>query len=359
MSSSGDRGGAETMLFRVVAAARRENWYVRCLVPEGVLAADLRDTGAEVRLVPPLRLAEGSKLRAGGALALATACVAARARRASHDADVVLANGLLVVAALRITPRSAPRVWWAHDVLVREDRVRVARWCAPALDLVVGVSQAVLEPLQGMGPPMVVVRNGVDLPDMRVHPPDVTTPPVVGCIAALTPWKGQHLLLEAVARLGRPDLRVELLGAARPKDAVYEARLRNRAARDDLEGRVRFLGHVAEPLEVMRRWHVGVSVSTDPEASGLGVLEGMSVGVPQLVASHGGPAEVLDGAGLMFAPGDVAGLAQGLERMLDDKRLWDRCSMSGPKVVAGQLHRPAQERALLDVLDAAAAGRRS
>ena len=84
------------------------------------------------------------------------------------------------------------------------------------------------------------------------------------------------------------------------------------------------------PLEVMRRWQVGVSASVNPEASGLGVLEGMSLGVPQVATDHGGPREVLGQAGLLVPPRDAAQLAHAIARLLDDEAIaWALRSPTG------------------------------
>lgn len=353
VSPSGGRGGAETMLLRAALAAQTAGWQVRCLVPDGPLQRDLAEAGVEVGRLPELRLPEASRARSLALLALSLLRAALAVRSHGRRADVVLANGLLVMPALALVPRTAARVWWAHDVLVRGDRLRLARLCARRLDLVIGVSQAVLDPLAGVLRRSVVVRNGVDLPDLASRQ-DRAAAPVIGCTAALTPWKGQDVLLEAVALLGRDDVQLELLGAAQPKDGDYEARLRARAAAPDLAGRVHLLGHVPAPLDVMRRWRIGVSASVDPEASGLGVLEGMSLGVPQVATAHGGPLEVLDDAGLLVPPRDPAAMADALRRLLDDPELWQRCARRGVEVVRNGLHRPVQERALLDALASAA-----
>lgn len=361
LSPSAGRGGAETMLHRTVVAACARGWRVRCLIPAGPLDAALRDAGAVVRTVPALGLPGGPRAVAAARTAAAISAMAAAVRRDSRGADLVLANGLLCLPPLRAAHRSAARIWWAHDVLVRTDRLRWARATARGLDLVVGVSDAALTPLRSLATPMTVVRNGVDpVAADRGRPACAPTGGrgTVGIAAALTPWKGQDVLLEAVARLGPEGPVVELLGAAPVKDAAFEARLRARAAQPDLSGRVRFLGHVQEPLATMARWDVGVSASTDPEASGLGVLEAMSLGVPQVVTAHGGPPEVLGDAGLVVPPADVGALAEALARLLSEPELWRRCAVTGPRIVARDLNRPAQEAALLAVLTAAVQARR-
>src|SRR5215210_402369 len=130
--------------------------------------------------------------------------------------------------------------------------------------------------------------------------------------------KGQDLLLEAVARLPRRDVIVELAGEAPPKDHVYAAALRRRAARTDLAGRVRFLDRVGDMTDRMRYWSVVALPSVAPEAAPLTLLEAMSLGVPVVATDHGGPAETVDGAGLLVAPRDPDAIAGALTRLLDD-----------------------------------------
>jgi glycosyltransferase involved in cell wall biosynthesis len=164
----------------------------------------------------------------------------------------------------------------------------------------------------------VVAHNGVRWPVPALGG-DVHRPPVVGMLALLTPWKGHAVLLDAIATL--PDVHLELAGGNFPSDAPYVDELRARAARPDLAGRVRFLGHV-DPAAAMADWDVVVSASVLPEAGPLNVLEAMSYGMPVIGSDHGGTSEFLaDGAGVLHPPGDVAALAAAIRRVLDDDAL--------------------------------------
>jgi glycosyltransferase involved in cell wall biosynthesis len=154
---------------------------------------------------------------------------------------------------------------------------------------------------------------------------------VVGCTALLTSWKGQDVLLEAVARL--PGVELELVGGSFPKDAEYVERLRARAAEPDLAGRVRLLGHVDDVLARVRTWRVGVSASVDPEAGPLSILEYMSAGVPTVATAHGGSLELVGDAGLLVPPGDAAALADAIARLVEDADLWRRCAAAGPEAI--------------------------
>jgi glycosyltransferase involved in cell wall biosynthesis/GT2 family glycosyltransferase len=347
----GQVSGAEMVLVRDLTAARIAGWAVRCACADGPLVEELIDAGIPQVPIPDLRLPDGPRAIALARVAARSITAARRLRRAVRRDEIVLANGVNTLPALRIARLRSRTVFFAHDVLVRDDRLRIARLGSAVIDVAVAVSDAVAKPLRAIGIPTVVVHNGTLWP---VEPaPDIApSPPVVGCSALLTEWKGQHVLLEAMTRVARPDAVLELMGATLPKDGAYAAALERRAAEPDLAGRVRFLGHVADPMARLRNWSVAVSASIDPEAGPLTALEAMSVGVPFVATDHGGVTEVLGDAGLLVPPDDADALAAALNRLLDDDELRQRCHRAGPAaIVAGHLTAADQRDAVLGILD--------
>lgn len=352
VSPTGLVSGAEIVLLRALEAAASEGWDVRCLAPDGPLVERLRGSGVRHDPIPDLRLPVGP--RALGLLRVAVRSVVAarRWRAAAADADVVLVNGLHALLALRLARLRAPVAWLVHDVIVRGDRLALARVGAPAVDLAIAVSNAVAEPLGRLGIDTTVVRNGTVWPvePARTATDGTERPKVIGCNAVLSPWKGHDVLLEAVARLGRDDVVVELLGPTFPRDEEYAASLRVRAAQPPLRGRVRFLGRADDPLEVMRGWTVAVSASVDPEAAPLNVIEAMSIGVPVVGTDHGGVPEVLGDAGLLVPPRDPDAMADAIRRLLDDPGRRSCCAAAGPVAVAEGLTLDRQRRELVSTL---------
>ncbi len=341
--------GAEIVLLRALHAAKDSGWVVRCACPEGPLAERLRSEGIQRDDMPDLRLPSAPRLIGAITVGLRTVRAAVRIRRVSKGSDVVLVNSLHALVALRLARVKAPTAWLVHDVVVRRDRRAFLRLGLPSVDLAIAVSDAAARSLPDGVVRTIVVRNGtpwpVDPARQRVSPPRV-----VGCSAVLTPWKGQDVLLDAVAILGRDDVVVELIGGTLPKDGDYAERLRARAARPDLRGRVRFLGHVDDPLDVMRDWTIAVCPSVDPEAVSLAVLEAMSIGLPVVGTDHGGIPEFLGSAGLLVEPGDPEQLARSIARLIDDDDLRARCSAAGREAVASSLTVADQQRDLLEAL---------
>ena len=350
VSHTGLYSGAERVLERVLLAAAARGWQVTCCLPDGVFTERLAGTAVRTVAIPDLKLPAGPLPWAAARAAGRGAVTSRVLRREAAAADVVLANGLLALPAVRMARLNRPVLWHVHDIVTQPKWRALLRLVHGAVDVALPVSEATAEPLRRLGMRTRVVANGTPWPVEAA--PDArgrTGRPVVGCAGLLTPWKGQDVLLEAVAQL--PDVDVELAGGRFPKDAPYVERLQERAARPDLAGRVRLLGPVDDVAATMRRWWVFVSPSVEPDPGPLVVLEAMSVGIPVVATAHGGPLEFVGGGGLLVPPGDAGALADALRRLLDDGELRARLGACGRAQVEAGLQVGPRTEAVLDVLE--------
>lgn len=335
IAHTGQVSGAEKVLLQLVDEAIRNEHHVVVACPPGPLVQALPDKAIH-RAIPALGLGgeRGAHRIVAAARMLFRWAVAARRLtplvRARNTATIV--NSTFALPAARMSRPSGGFAWLVHDTLTSTKQHAVVKLARPAIRIAVAVSHATAEPLRRLGLPVEVRQNGVAWPVPRL-PDALHNPPVIGMLALLTPWKGQRVLLEAVAQL--PDVRLELAGGSFPGDAPYVEELKARAAQPDLAGRVHFLGHVAAE-SALRRWDVVVSASVDPEAGPLSVLEAMSYGRPVIGTDHGGTAEFLaDGAGLLVPPGDCAALAEAVQTMLHDGSLRERVTENARRRIAG------------------------
>ncbi len=321
------------MLLRALSTAVGRGWTVRCLCPPGPLAQDLTAAGVPTIAIPELSLPSGPRTLALLRLAIRTLMAALAVRRAARGSDGILLNGLLGLPAVALARPRPPVIYLVHEVIRRPDRVRLLRQLRSAVKLAIAISSAGAAALADAGLDARIVPNGTPWP-VPPSPPLPSSPPTVGCVASLTVGKGQHVLLDALALLQRSDVVVELVGEALPKDDTYAAALRAKVSSAGLSDRVRFLGHVANPLDRVRGWVVSVMPSVEPEAQSLAVLEAMSVGVPVVGTDHGGIPETLGDAGLVVPPDDAVALADALARLISDDALRRRCAVAGPIRVA-------------------------
>lgn len=139
--------------------------------------------------------------------------------------------------------------------------------------------------------------------------------PLILLPGRLTRWKGQGVLVAALARL--PGAHAVLAGDAQGR-AGYVAELRAEAARLGVAERVHLPGHVADMPAALRAADVVVHASTAPEGFGRTVVEAQMMGRPVVATDLGGPRETVrhGETGWLVPPGDAAALAAALAEVL-------------------------------------------
>ena len=159
----------------------------------------------------------------------------------------------------------------------------------------------------------------------------------------LTPGKGFHDLIQAIATLKQAGLPVHLRIAGEDDSGGvhYRRQLEGLIADLALGEQVEILGSVSEAVvkEELQATHV-FALASHEEALGVATMEAMSMSVPVVVTRVGGvPELVTDGVeGLMVPPHDASALAAGLERVLRDGSLAQRMGRAGRCKVERAFH---------------------
>lgn len=141
--------------------------------------------------------------------------------------------------------------------------------------------------------------------------------PVVLLPGRLSRWKGHLLLVEALAELGRSDIRVVMVGDLQD-NARYQAEIEGRARKAGIEHVVQIVGATQDMPAAYMLADVVVSASTDPEAFGRVPVEAQAMGRPVVATRHGGAAEtVIDGkTGWLCDHTEPRSMARALARAL-------------------------------------------
>ena len=169
---------------------------------------------------------------------------------------------------------------------------------------------------------------------------------VIGLFSRLTPWKGQHILLEALASLPSHFCALVVGDALFPEDKDYVSRLCQQAESLGLKERVRFLGFREDVWELMACCDVLVHCSVLAEPFGRVVVEGMATGKPMVAVNAGGVPEIIEDqrTGLLVPPGDASALAKAVQKLESDP-VWARqLGEAGQKAVISRFN--LQETAL-------------
>ena len=141
--------------------------------------------------------------------------------------------------------------------------------------------------------------------------------PIILLPGRITRWKGHHVLLEAMARLQRPDVFCVLLGSDQGR-TEYRAELEAQIEKLNLTGQVRIIDHCNDMPAAYMISSVVVSASTDPEGFGRVPVEAQAMGRPIIATDHGGAQETImrGETGWLVPPGDAAALAKAMAEAL-------------------------------------------
>ena len=233
--------------------------------------------------------------------------------------NAVMARGEIVIAASRFIAG-----------LVR-DRYGVAGERVRIIPR--GVDTAVFDPAAVSGDRIARLARDWRLPD------GLATVVLPG---RLTTWKGQTVLLDAVARLQRRDVCCVLVGSDQGRHRYTDELLR-RARRLGIAERVRLVGECNDMPAALMLSDVVVHASIQAEAFGRVVIEAQAMGRPVVAADLGGPVETVEHGvtGWRVKPGDAPALAAAVDLALSlapdaRRQLGARARASVPTVRAMQ-----------------------
>ena len=133
----------------------------------------------------------------------------------------------------------------------------------------------------------------------------------------LTRWKGHHILIEAMAKLGRKDVFCVMIGSDQGR-SEYSAELEKSIEEYDLSEQIRIIDQCNDMPAAYMLANVVVSASTDPEGFGRIPVEAQAMGRPIIASDHGGAREtILRGeTGWHVPPSDPNSLARAINEAL-------------------------------------------
>jgi len=180
----------------------------------------------------------------------------------------------------------------------------------------------------------------------------------IGAFSRLEYDKGQHVLVDAMARLRQEGLAANAWLVGNPAyDEVYVHDLRTRIEARGLTRHVRLWPFVDKPMAYMACFDM-VAHTADKETFGLVILEAMAMGVAVIATNAGGVPEIVeDGvSGLLYSPGDSAQLTACIATLHRDPLLRERLASAGRARAAHDFSRSAHydrlERIMRDAVGA-------
>lgn len=191
-----------------------------------------------------------------------------------------------------------------------------------------------------------LIYNGVDLEEFQASQAEVeslrtkllseneevtqkgtesTHPLFVGVVTRITPEKGIHFLVRAMAELKKTDLNsvnIKLLVVGGPyfqKDHDYMASLKQEVVDLDVADSVIFTGFLSDTRVVTSLLDIVLVPSIIPEACPRTIIEAMAVGKPVIATPLGGSKElVTPETGVLVPPENAEAIASAIAELAND-----------------------------------------
>jgi len=222
-----------------------------------------------------------------------------------------------------------------HDIVQLPYAVRPKAWLLFQLtDWTLVVSQAVERAVINYAPKfrscIQTLYNGWDLSlyhhvlaaDIRTLFQVPHTSVIIGTVAAMTPWKGQDVLIEAfrLLRMQVPYVHLIIVGGSQggKRQSAYEAQLHQQVIDAGLGDAVTFTGWREDVWAWMKSFDIFVHVPIAPDPLPTALLHACALGSTIVASAIGGiPEIVLDGkSGLLISPNDAHALCTALTRLV-------------------------------------------
>ena len=267
---------------------------------------------------------------------------AANALAALHDGAVAVIDGLGLLGFGDCLAAEAQRlklIGFIHHALADETGLT-----ADETAFFAAAERRLLPLLRGTVCPSrntaaVLIRYGVAETRIAITPPGTAKPAAARrrevfqsplrllSVATVTPRKGHHLLIEALAGIDRAAWRLDCIGSL-TRDLACVAALRDSIARHRLESNVRLLGEY-RPEQLPRAYDEAdlFVLPSYLEGYGMAFAEALAYGLPIIATTAGAISyTVPESAGLLVPPGEVAALRAALMRATSDRALLARLS---------------------------------
>ncbi len=363
LDQSGKLGGAELCLLDL-ARFYRETCLV-FLFEDGEFEKELEKTNInyQVSKITTIKVKKNSGfIKSLGSLK-SLIVLAIDIAKVAKDYDIIYANTqkALVVGALASIFSRRPLVYHLHDILslkhfsVSNQRIAVtlANNIASLVICNSKASQSAFIEAKGKEELTTVIYNGFNFQKYQINCTKTTEYKqrlgledkfIIGSFSRLSPWKGQHILLEALSHCPK-DISVIFVGGALFGEDDYLNQLTHQLEHLGLNNQVHFLGFQTDIIPLMKMCDLIVHTSVLPEPFGRVIVEAMLCGKPVIASNAGGATELIspETTGWLVEPEDY----QQLSRVIQTIKI----NPEQAQAVAQQARLEAQQKFNLDQIN--------
>ena len=250
-----------------------------------------------------------------------------------HAIDLIHANSLSVALLGGIVARINRIPILMHKRYATSYGV-LDRLCERLLHRVILVSEATRWDFAAAAK-QTLIYNGVDLDAFQASPNEVEALRIellgntsdasilAGVVTRITPEKGIHFLVRAMAELkGEASIKLLIVGGPYfEKDIDYMDELKQEVADLGIEDSVIFTGFLSDTRIVTSLLDIVLVPSIIPEACPRTIIEAMAVGKPVIATPLGGSKElVTPDTGILVPPEDASAIADAMTTLATDQK---------------------------------------
>jgi glycosyltransferase involved in cell wall biosynthesis len=353
VDQTGELGGAELCLADL--AIKLRNRASVFLFEGGPFEELLKENGVNVRLAnqaaPKASVHKQSRLYSYVLALPALTSLILDLARSAKGFDLLYANTAkaLIVTAIAGLIWRKPFLFHLHDMIDAAHFSRLnRRLLVTAANFATGIvanSEATATAYRragGRNRNLMVIPNGFRLELFRENGSELQLAitnkgkSVVGMFGRITSWKGQKVLIRALAQV--PDVTAVFVGAPlfTDEDRNYQEELVVQAKELGVADRVQFVGFQRNILPYLKAVDLVVHCSISPEPFGRVIVEALLAGKPVIATRGGAPAEIIeDGVtGVLVNPGESGELAAAIRSLLADPVRASQMAGKGQQIVS-------------------------
>ena len=171
---------------------------------------------------------------------------------------------------------------------------------------------------------------------------------VIGIVGRIEEVKGQHLVVEVVAKLKELNIKALVIGSV--MDEKYFENLKQKVKELDIADKVIFTGFTKDVDEHMKLCD-SIVLATENETFGLAVIEAMVNKVCIIATNKGGPLEIIDDNkdGLLFERNSDE-LAKKIELLYKNVELKEKIALAGYEKVKNDFNKDTQTEKIYELI---------
>lgn len=200
-----------------------------------------------------------------------------------------------------------------------------------------------------------ILWNGVESLKKTGNEKDTKDKINILLIGRINTWKGQPLLIKAIALLcetEREKVEVQIVGDVFMNQQLLKAQLYEQISDNNLQHIIKILPFTSSPEKHYNWADIVIVPSLLPEPFGLVAIEAMSLGKLLIAANHGGLKEIIEDKvnGILFEHGNAKELAEKISKVINNQYLITQLGEKAFKVFQKNFSEEIYIRKMIEII---------